>query len=640
MEETHLIGKRASWAMGALLVLSFALRLLYVERQSLRGDEALSVVYAQEPVARIVEITRFVSGHPPLFYTLLHFWQRVAGTSELAVRFFSLWWGVLAVALVYAFGRALFGPRRSAWAAALMAINPFWIMHAQDIRVYTMLAALALASSYVFWRAMACAQGDNCWGWWALYVVSGTVVVYAHYFGAFLILAHALFFAALRLRRPRRWWPGVLAFGTIGAALVPWLWYAQTVVTGEHGPGAQALSLAGMVLRSLITFGIGYWREPWGELALAAALGLLLGWGAWQALLRSRRGSGLIGLLIAAPLALVFALSRSRPLFRERYLIASAPAYDLLWGVGLATLTSGPRSWARRLLSMVAVLFVVGFNAYALARYHVAPAYFKSPDWRGAVSFVNEHVAPGDAVISNHQDQAVLYYYDAGPALSILPSGDDPSTDATRPALQDLMVGYDRVWLLPDTARLWDREGTVRTWLNQHCEQVLHRTWRDVEVLLYHTPQRYQRELRPVDARLGEDIRLLGYAVRDGMGQAADRVEVRPGEEVCLTLYWQPTAPLAEDYTVFAHLLDETGWLRGQQDNQPRAGTYPTRAWTPDEWVVDAYRIPVAADAPPGAYAIEVGMYRPEDGTRLPVGGTDVDRENRRVLLWNSVRVR
>ena len=294
MEETRLTGKRTSWAMAALLLLAFALRLLYVERQSLRGDEALSVIYAQEPVARIVEITRSVSGHPPLFYTLLHFWQRLAGVSELAVRYFSLWWGVLAVALVYAFGRALFGPRPSAWAAAWMVINPFWIMHAQDIRVYTMLAALALASCYVFWRAMACAHQDGCWGWWGLYAVSGAFVVYAHYFGAFLILAHALFFAAVRLRQPRRWWPGILSFGAIGAALLPWLWYAQAVVTGEHGPGAQALSLAGMVQHNLITFGVGYWREPWGGLALAIPLGLLLGWGAWQAVLRSRRGSGLV----------------------------------------------------------------------------------------------------------------------------------------------------------------------------------------------------------------------------------------------------------------------------------------------------------------------------------------------------------
>jgi len=638
MDETH-VSKRVSWAVTALVALSFALRLLYIGRPSLRGDEALSVIYAQEPVARIIEITRSVSGHPPLFYTLLHFWQRLAGTSELAVRTFSLWWGVLGVALVYALGKALLGPRPGAWAAALMAINPFWIMHAQDIRVYTMLGALALVSSYVFWRAMSAADGHHGRRWWALYVVSGTLVVHAHYFGAFVILAHALFFAAVRLRQPRRWWPGILSFGTIGAVLVPWLWYAQAVVTGEHGPGADALSLAGMVQHSLLTFGIGYWHEPWGELALAAVLGWLLLWGAWQAIRRSRRGSGLIGLLIAVPLALVFVLSHSRPLYRERYLVASAPAYDLLWGMGLAALITGPMHWRRRLLSGAAVLFVVGFNGYAMARYHTAPAYFKSPDWRGAVTFVNQHVAPGDVVISNLQDQAVLYYY-TGPALSILPSGDDPSPEATRAALQELMAGYDRIWLLPDTGRGWDREGLVLAWLDEHCERVMQRSWRDVPVLLYHTPQQYRQEIVPLDTHFEGDIHLLGYVVRDEMGEAVDQVTISPGEEVRLTLYWQAAARQDADYVVFAHLLDETGWLRGGQDNQPRAGTFPTRAWTPGEWVVDAYRISLAVDAPPGAYTIEVGMYRPGDATRLEVSGADADPENQRVLLWERVRVR
>jgi hypothetical protein len=625
--------------MVAILMLSFALRLLYIDSQSLRGDEALSVVYGQEPVGRIVEITRSVSGHPPLFYTLLHFWQQLVGTSELAVRFFALWWGVLSVALIYGFGRALFGPRSASWAASLMAINPFWIMHAQDIRAYTMLAALALLSCYLFWRSMDCAGRARCWRWWALYVLGSIWVVYTHYFGAFLILAHALYFAALRLRQPQRWGPGILSFGAIGGALVPWLWYARAVVTGVHGPGAQALSLAGMVQHNLVTFGVGYWREPWGTLLLATALCLLLAWGTWQAVLRSRHGSGLVGLLVVVPLALLWALSRSRPLYRERYLVATAPAYDLLWGAGLAALVSRPATWLRRLVSGAALLFVVGFNSYALVRYHTAPAYFKSPDWRGAVSFVNEHLAPGDATISNHQDQAVLYYY-AGPDLSILPSGDDPSPASTRAALEGLAREHQRIWLLPDTARLWDREGLVRGWLDQHCEQVLQRTWRDVSVLLYHTPRQYQVEWRALDAHVGQHIDLLGYVIRDEMGQAVDEIELRPGDELRLTLYWRATAALAEDYTVFAHLLDQTGWLRGGQDNPPRSGTYPTSAWVPGEWVVDRYRIPIAADAPPGAYAIEVGMYPSGGGTRLEVSGANADQENRRALLTERVRIR
>ena len=132
----------------------------------------------------------------------------------------------------------------------------------------------------------------------------------------------------------------------------------------------------------------------------------------------------------------------------------------------------------------------------------------------------------------------------------------------------------------------------------------------------------------------------MGYVLRDGHGNAVDRIEARPGHGVRLTLYWEAASAVDKDYVVFAHLLDSTGRLRGQQDSQPRWGTFPTKAWIPGEWVVDPYDIPLAADAPPGEYAIEVGMYDPEDGTRLSIAGTDADFEQRRVLLRDRVYVR
>jgi hypothetical protein len=142
-----------------------------------------------------------------------------------------------------------------------------------------------------------------------------------------------------------------------------------------------------------------------------------------------------------------------------------------------------------------------------------------------------------------------------------------------------------------------------------------------------------------VDARLGENVSLLGYTLRDDQGRAVDSLVVTPGGEVQLTLYWRGESPVEEDYVVFAHLLDETGWVRGQQDNQPRQGTFPTRAWVPGEWVVDTYAIPVGADAPLGDATLEVGMYDPVSGERLSVTGVDTDPEQRRILLRDRVRI-
>ena len=115
----------------------------------------------------------------------------------------------------------------------------------------------------------------------------------------------------------------------------------------------------------------------------------------------------------------------------------------------------------------------------------------------------------------------------------------------------------------------------------------------------------------PVGARLGEQVELLGYDL--------DRDQIQPGKTLHLTLIWRCRAEMGTAYTVFTHLLDPGEQVRGQKDNPPQGGTYPTTLWVPGEVVVDVYQIPVAADAAPGQYVIEVGMYDPATMERLPV---------------------
>jgi hypothetical protein len=80
--------------------------------------------------------------------------------------------------------------------------------------------------------------------------------------------------------------------------------------------------------------------------------------------------------------------------------------------------------------------------------------------------------------------------------------------------------------------------------------------------------------------------------------------------------------PLAEDYTVFVHLLSvEEGaeQLVAQQDNPPVRGTRPTSTWEPGEVVIDPYDLEIPGDASPGEYVLAVGLYHWPDLARLPV---------------------
>jgi hypothetical protein len=127
------------------------------------------------------------------------------------------------------------------------------------------------------------------------------------------------------------------------------------------------------------------------------------------------------------------------------------------------------------------------------------------------------------------------------------------------------------------------------------------------------------RERRPLTAgsvpgreqsyRLGPDLRLVGHAVT--MAGTPPRLDV--------ALYWQATAALAEDYTVFLHVLDSAGRMVAQGDGPPLNGWYPTSAWLAGQVIAERRTVTLPAGADLAGLRVAVGLYRPADGVRLPV---------------------
>ena len=125
---------------------------------------------------------------------------------------------------------------------------------------------------------------------------------------------------------------------------------------------------------------------------------------------------------------------------------------------------------------------------------------------------------------------------------------------------------------------------------------------------------RYEPAPAPA-AILGENDVLLLDAEMEG--------SMQPGGEVRLTVHWQPLRPLAQDYTVFVHVVDASGTRWGQQDTQPLSGDYPTSRWQVGEIIEDHYDVKLAVGAPPDGYRLHLGLYDWQTGDRLRVGDDD-----------------
>jgi hypothetical protein len=84
-----------------------------------------------------------------------------------------------------------------------------------------------------------------------------------------------------------------------------------------------------------------------------------------------------------------------------------------------------------------------------------------------------------------------------------------------------------------------------------------------------------------------------------------------------LTLYWRADAPVASDYSIFVHLLDEQGQLLGQLDGTPYANRYPLWAWQPGQIIQDQRDLAAAQVDLAQLHSVAVGIYDPATGQRL-----------------------
>ncbi len=100
-------------------------------------------------------------------------------------------------------------------------------------------------------------------------------------------------------------------------------------------------------------------------------------------------------------------------------------------------------------------------------------------------------------------------------------------------------------------------------------------------------------------------------------------VPASSGRRIGVYLSWETESRLEASFKVFVHLLNAEGQLVAQDDSVPVLWTYPTNEWKTGEVVVDFHQFSLDASLPPGVYTLQVGMYDPDSGVRVAVGGDD-----------------
>jgi hypothetical protein len=166
--------------------------------------------------------------------------------------------------------------------------------------------------------------------------------------------------------------------------------------------------------------------------------------------------------------------------------------------------------------------------------------------------------------------------------------------DAAAPALVTVSVGWYDFHGSREGIHALDSLGRPTTEAGRF--KLVPRTWPD------------PGSAQAATANLGNVISLVGY-------------ELSPAAaSLTVTLFWRCDAPPGDEYTVFAHVIDDDGDVVAQMDRPPLNGDYPTSAWEPGEVIRDELAVPLPSpESVKDELRVRVGLYRSGDGTRLSV---------------------
>jgi hypothetical protein len=327
--------------------------------------------------------------HPPLYFMVLHLWRRAFGDGDVAARYLSVAFSLIAIALLYDVARQLHGRAVGLWAALLMALAGSQIQYAQEARNYTMLLALTLAACDALVRIEK--HGPNRWRAAAL-GASLLAMPLTHYL-AFPGLGALLVYALVRLRGPALRW-ALVTFAIAGVAFAvawgPFLLEQRRGIPSELAAARDKSDTHAVdSARRLALLPLRYFTEPMkrsraiGQVAVVMfVLPLLLLWRRRDLLLWCLLGGFTIGAVLVSDL-----LRPAHALAYVRYtFVASAAVYALA-----AAMLWHMKGVFRHLVPLVLAVACVA----ALEE----PYSINKADTRELAQFVNARCGPDDVLV-------------------------------------------------------------------------------------------------------------------------------------------------------------------------------------------------------------------------------------------------
>jgi uncharacterized membrane protein len=510
------------------MLLAFVMRIFNIHNESLWRDEIDTIRFSFASITEMMgNLTR--SGfNGPLYHLLMRGWLSAGGVNDFTLRYFSVCFGVLQVALVFVIARRWFGLHAGIVAAWFTILAPVLIWYSGEGKMYTLQPALLLLALYALGRVIDAPSRGRWNQWWLVFVVAVSLGYYMHLLTPLFLAVAAVFYVLWWPRSKEHWRGALIALALCTLPYVPMaLWQAQTFLAG-NATGHAFYSLDTMLFSLFYNWSVGLsdrFPPPFPAtsawVAMFAFVGVALV-GVLRTVFASdqRRATmtpsvvsdlslrsvmGVVAWLLL-PATLVYLISTRTPVFEPRYVLWSAPALYILMGVGLGSLL--------RRYRLVAGVSIVLLSMMSLAGVMAQIQYPIRPDVRRAAQVVASRLQPNDVLVFQipYTRYGLEYYLpQMMPTTPVdpIPVPDDglrtlqglrtrlvdaPFTNQgatptdVNAAMQPLLARAQRVWLVEAETSLWDERQMARAWFDAHLMRLQRQDLRGISVSEYENP--------------------------------------------------------------------------------------------------------------------------------------------------------
>ncbi len=373
-------------------------------------DEAYSLRSSSGGLAEALRRGLGFEAQAPLYFALLAAWRDL-NPSAFFARLLSIAFSVVTLATTWAFARRYIAGVKATIVVAAVAVNPFTIWAAIEIRPYAASITCSVLLLFLFFRGFVDERASRAAR--IGYLCVAILGCYTQYYVAFLIAAHA--FALLMLRE----WLAAGRLIVYGAAICLSLVPLGLVLPGQfesYSAFAAAFAIPGYAMLTVL---LGYpfphgWIETWAHLRLLNALYLAvafvpLGLGAGHvAPSRTTKALGYVLVALFALYTLVIVGTHVQVLVPRHTLVMLVPL------LAFAASLIGDVALPRRRLVLATYAAVYTLFA-ALTLWHAYHGLSKPGDWRRVSEFVTARARPADgvALFNAEADVPFRYYFRA-----------------------------------------------------------------------------------------------------------------------------------------------------------------------------------------------------------------------------------